>query len=169
MSEEKNRDFSGTAYYNYITELLDQMELEIEECNRIPLSSKIVIQDHILLEYIDEIRKKMPEEFKKAQQIKSEEKKILEDAFEKREQIMETVKSKINEMTDDTQIFRQAELKAEAIVEQAKKNAAEITKSAYEYIDRSMGEFSEQLQTYLRTVEEGRIKIKETIDKLKEI
>ena len=47
--------------------LLDELEAELEESPRIPLTNKIIIQDEVIFKNIDRLRATLPEDIRQAQ------------------------------------------------------------------------------------------------------
>ena len=63
-----------------ILDVLNELEELVEESTKVPLVSKILIDDELILDMIDHIRTALPEEMRMAKSVAVEREKILEDA-----------------------------------------------------------------------------------------
>jgi len=146
-----------------IYRILDELEAEIEESARIPLTNKAVIQDEILYKYIDRLRANLPEDIRQAQWVKKERQRILDDAEAEAQRILDNVKIKVAELANETEVYKLAEKNSREIMEKAKLQSQEITQGALGYADEVISQLQSQLEKYLTTIKEGRQQIKQSV------
>lgn len=135
-----------------IEQLIDALEDKIDGCTTIPLWGRGIIDKDELLDMIQDIRMKYPDEMKQAKWVKEERQRIINDAQKEAAGIIKAAEDKIAAMVNEHDITQQAYEKANQIVDSAQKNAHEIRVGANQYAD-----------DVLRALEEELIKTAETI------
>ncbi|MGI6224717.1 MAG: ATPase [Peptococcales bacterium] len=143
--------------------ILDEMEAELEECARIPLTNKIVIQDEAIYKYIDRLRATLPEDIRQAQWVKKERLRLLDDAELEAQKIIENAKDKVRELASESEIQRMAEQNSQEILKNAKTQALEITQGAFSFADEIMGQIQAHLEKHSQVLKEGRQQIKQVL------
>ena len=111
-----------------------------------------IIDKDELLDMIQDIRMKYPDEMKQAKWVKEERQRIINDAQKEAAGIIKAAEDKIAAMVNEHDITQQAYEKANQIVDSAQKNSHEIRVGANQYAD-----------DVLRALEEELIKTAETI------
>lgn len=135
-----------------IEQLIDALEDKIDGCTTIPLWGRGIIDKDELLDMIQDIRMKYPDEMKQAKWVKEERQRIINDAQKEAADIVKAAENKIAAMVNEHDITQQAYEKANQIVDSAQKNSHEIRVGANQYAD-----------DVLRALEEELIKTAETI------
>lgn len=135
-----------------IEQLIDALEDKIDSCATIPLWGRGIIDKDELLDMIQDIRMKYPDEMKQAKWVKEERQRIINDAQKEAAGIIKAAEDKIATMVNEHDITQQAYEKANQIVDSAQNNAHEIRVGANQYAD-----------SVLRALEEELIKTAETI------
>ena len=135
-----------------IEQLIDALEDKIDSCTTIPIWGRGIIDKDELLDMIQDIRMKYPDEMKQAKWVKEERQRIINDAQKEAAGIIKAAEDKIAAMVNEHDITQQAYEKANQIVDSAQKNSHEIRVGANQYAD-----------DVLRALEEERIKTAETI------
>lgn len=146
-----------------IYRILDELEHELEEAARIPLTNKVVIQEDNIYKYIDQLRANLPEDIRQAQWIRKERQRILDDAENEAKSIIEKAKGRVEDLASETEIFKLAEQNGQEIIKKAKIQAQEISQGAFSYADDIMSKLQGQLEKHLSSIKEGRQQIKQTI------
>lgn len=114
-----------------IEQIIDEMEDYINSCKTQPLSNtKIVVVKDEMLELIQELRLKTPEEIKKYQKIIANKDAILNDAKERAEAMISEATAHITELVSEHEIMQQAYKQANDVVAQASNQAQQILDSA---------------------------------------
>lgn len=122
-----------------IFKLLDEVEDLVENSSNLPLSSKSMIDKRELMELINELRIKLPDELKQAEWIKDERQRILYDAQNEADNMIKEVQVHIEDMINSHEVITEAEKRAEEILERAKISAKEVRIGAREYADSLLG------------------------------
>lgn len=116
-------------------ELLDELEDIIDKGASVPFSGRCILERDELLDVLQELRLKLPEDLKQAKWIKEERQRILQEAQAEADEIIKTVEKKAVSMVDENEITRQAIAQGTQIVERATNEKAQIVDSAYNYSD----------------------------------
>ena len=135
-----------------IEQLIDALEDKIDSCTTIPIWGRGIIDKDELLDMIQDIRMKYPDEMKQAKWVKEERQRIINDAQKEAAGIIKAAEDQIAAMVNEHDITQQAYEKANQIVDSAQKNSHEIRVGANQYAD-----------DVLRALEEELIKTAETI------
>lgn len=148
-----------------ILEILNEMEEVVEESTRIPLLGKVLIDDDLIMEYIDRIRSSLPEELRNAKQISMEKEKILLTAQQEAKKLMDNAQLGISKMAGESEIAKQAQMQAEEIYLKAKNTAQEIRVGANSFADDVLAKMENSLQKALTVIKNGREELKPTTSK----
>lgn len=128
-----------------LEQLIDDIYEFVDTCKSTALSSnRIVVPKDELLDLLDELRLRTPEEIKKYQRIVANRDAIINDAENKAALIIAEAEAKANKLISESEIMgkaynqanelvRQANEEANRISEQVKKSADEITSGAFAY------------------------------------
>lgn len=116
-------------------ELLDELEDIIDKGASVPFSGRCILERDELLDVLQELKLKLPEDLKQAKWIKEERQRILQEAQAEADEIIKTVEKKAVSMVDENEITKQAIAQGKQIVERATNEAAQIMDSAYAYSD----------------------------------
>lgn len=116
-------------------ELLDELEDIIDKGASVPFSGRCILERDELLDVLQDLRLKLPEDLKQAKWIKEERQRILQEAQAEADEIIKTVEKKAVSMVDENEITKQAIAQGKQIVERATNEKAQIVDSAYNYSD----------------------------------
>ncbi len=116
-------------------ELLDELEDIIEKGASVPFSGRCILERDELLDVLQELKLKLPEDLKQAKWIKEERQRILQEAQTEADEIIKTVEKKAVSMVDENEITKQAVIRGKQLVDRATNEAIEISDSAYSYSD----------------------------------
>lgn len=140
--------------------LLETLEDILERSKSIPFSGKSMVEKEELLEIIQEIRLKLPDELKQAKWVKEERQRIIEEAQKEADSIVKEAENRIIAMIDEHEITRKAyEQKAE-IIETANEMSREISKGTKDYADNVLMELEATLEEALKTIQNNRRELK---------
>ena len=138
-------------------EMLDQLEDIIYNCHTIPLVGKAMIDKDELLDIIQELRLKIPDDLKQAKWIKGERQRILLEAQKEATSIIKSAEDKIISMINENEITKKANEAAEEIVKNANNRAREIRNATKQYIDDALSESEMILERTLGTLRDNRL------------
>lgn len=151
-----------------IFELLETIERILEESKGVPFSKQYkMVNPEEVLEIVDEIRKKMPEEIKQARWIKEERMRILQEAKKESEAALKEAERRIIEMIDEHEITKKAEQRSEDIIDEAKKQAREISEGTRNYADSVLAHAEEAVKKINNSVEIEMNEIRAALNRLK--
>jgi len=135
--------------------LIERLESLVANGRRLPLSSSVILDQSVALEYIDQLRVTIPEEIKSARRVTNEVERLLEQAREEAEQILARAQEQATYLIEERELTRQAEELSHEIIRQAQTEADEIRRGADDYASEVlMGLEAEVLRT-LKTIKRG--------------
>ncbi|QUI22937.1 ATPase [Vallitalea pronyensis] len=126
-----------------IMDLINEMEDYFESCNKVPFSSKIMVNPEVIYELITDMRLKIPEEIKRCQRVLDEKDKIIMEAKQHALNVEKETENKMLEMVNEHEIMQQAYSEAETILTEAKNTSRELKLGAYEYADEILVKIEE--------------------------
>ena len=116
-------------------ELLDELEDIIDKGAAVPFSGRCILERDELLDVLQEIKLKLPDDLKQAKWIKEERQRILQEAQAEADSIIKTAEEKIVSMVDENEITKKAIVQGNQIIGKARENAQAIHDSSYNYAD----------------------------------
>jgi len=139
-----------------IIKLLDDMEEMLEKSKRIPMTSKVIVDEDVLFDYLDRMRAMLPEEIRQAKWITKERERLLNEATKEKERLIEDARNYIARMADESEVAKKAQTFAEDIVLQAKNVAREIKNGANDYADELLKCLEGTLEKNINAIRKGR-------------
>ena len=146
-----------------LSKILNDFEELIEQNPKIPMTSKIIIGDDVILDFIDRVRANLPEEVKQANWIAKERERILEEAKQEGEKVLQEAHQYVTKVADESEVVKQAEMKADEIIARANEVAKQIHLGANQYADDILKKLHTQLETNLRFIDEGRAELEKSM------
>lgn len=144
-----------------LLELLEQIEDIVDSAASIPFSGgKCMVNRDEVLDIIQDIRLKLPDDMKQAKRIAEEKERILIDAQKEAENILKNAENRIAALVDEHEITKKAYEQAEVIISNAKKNAREIRLGTREYADSILNKVEEILEDTLDVIKMNRQELK---------
>ncbi len=116
-------------------ELLSELEEIIDKGVSVPLTGRCMLDKEELLEIIQEIRLKLPQDLEQAKWIKAERQNIINDANKEADEIIKIANDKVIAMIDENEITRKAISAASDITNKANAEAQAAKDSSYQYAD----------------------------------
>lgn len=139
-----------------VLRLIDEIEDIIEAGSTLPFSGKVMVDKGEILDIIQDIRIKLPDEIKQATWIKDERQRILAEAQRDADRLMEEAEAKLEELIDQEQITKKATERGEEIINKAQVNAKEIRLGSLEYADSLLEEQQENFKNLIKLINENR-------------
>ena len=140
--------------------LLETLEDILEKSRNVPFSSKCIVDKEEVLDIINEIRLKLPDELKQAKWVKEERQKILVQAQTEADDIIKEAENRIISMIDEHEITRKAYEKKVEIIETANEMSREISKGTKEYADNVLAGIEVALEDALKVIRNNRKELK---------
>lgn len=128
-----------------IEKIIESIEEKIDGCPTIPFWGRGIIDKDELLDMLQEMRNKLPEELSQAKWVNNERQRIINDAQKRAETMVKETEEKIAAMVNEHDITQQAYAKANQIVDSAQQNSREIRLGANQYADDVLRALEEEL------------------------
>jgi len=144
-----------------ILEIIDVLEDTIEKGLNIPLAGRCMLDKDELLELIQEIRIKLPDDLKQAKWVKDERQRILVEAQKEANDIIKSTEDKIISMINENEITKRAREKAEEIINAATKRSKEIRTGTRQYADDVLADMEKIMEKTIQTLRNNRISLHE--------
>lgn len=143
-----------------ILNLLERIEDIIEESSKFPLSNKVMIDKEEVLEVINEIRLKLPDEINRASWVAKERQRILNEAQSEADDIIEKVNKQQQYLIEESEITKQAQKLANSLIQEAEHKATEMKISAYNYSDEILSKLQDKIREINNIIEANREDLK---------
>lgn len=143
-----------------ILELIEALEDKIEQSMTIPFWGKGIVDKDELLDMLQEIRVKFPDEMKQAKWVKEERQRIISDAQKEAANIVQGAEDQIVALINEHEITKQAYEQANQIIEKAQSNSHEIRLGANQYADDLLRHVEEQMLSLADNVRQDRKELK---------
>jgi len=113
--------------------LVERLEALVVNGQKLPMTSKVILEQAAVLDLIDQMRVAIPEEVKQARRIVQESDRVVQKAREEGEQIIGAAQEQAAILLQDQSILREAENRAGDIEKQAQTKADETMRGADQY------------------------------------
>jgi len=113
--------------------LVERLEALVVNGQKLPMTSKVILEQAAILDLIDQMRVAIPEEVKQARRIVQESERVVQKAREEGEQIIGAAQEQAAILLQDQSILREAESRAGDIEKQAQTKADETMRGADQY------------------------------------
>ncbi|MCF8010664.1 MAG: ATPase [Clostridiales bacterium] len=140
--------------------MLNELEELIDNCPRVPMTNKVLVDEEQLLDHLDRVRTSLPEEVRQAKWIVEEREKMLADAKEEAQRVVKDAKEEMQSRVEESEIVKQAQELSDEQQKQAEEVAAEIKRGAHQYADDILGGLEEQLVRFLEEIKQGRSELR---------
>ncbi len=128
-----------------IEQIMNELEEKIDKCRTIPFWGRGIIDKEEILDMIQEMKNKFPEEMRQAKWVKDERQRIISDAQKEAAAMVKATEEKIAAMVNEHDITQQAYAKANQIIDSAQQNSREIRLGANQYADDVLRALEEEL------------------------
>lgn len=135
--------------------LIDQLEMLLSEGWRLPLTTKVIVDEEECLNIIDQLRVSIPTEIKKAKRIQQESQKLVIQGLEEADRIVALARNRAERLIDEEDLRLQAEQRVQAIVDSAVEEAQEIRRGANDYAMEVLADLDERLVSVQSTLQNG--------------
>lgn len=140
--------------------LLENLEELMESGQKVPFSTKVMVDIEEFREILEEIRLKLPDDLKQAKWVKEERQRIMSDAEKEANSLLKEAEGKIINMVDEHVITKQALAQKEEIIENANKVSKEISNGTREYADSILQKVEDVLRETMDLVHTNRRELK---------
>lgn len=135
-------------------ELLDELEDIIDKGASVPFSGRCILDKDELLDVLQEIKLKLPDDLKQAKWIKEERQRILQEAQTEADTLIKNAEDQIIAMVNENEITKKAIVQGNQIIENARSNAQQITDSSYNYADNLLETVEKVVMSSMKDLEQ---------------
>ncbi len=135
-------------------ELLDELEDIIDKGASVPFSGRCILEKDELLDVLQEIKLKLPDDLKQAKWIKEERQRILQEAQTEADSLIKSAEDKIIAMVNENEITKKAIVQGNHIIEEARNNAQQISDSSYSYADNLLETVEKVVMSSMKDLEQ---------------
>src|SRR5436305_7461068 len=114
--------------------LIDRLETLVRAARRMPMMSKIMLDEQELVDLIDQMRTVLPEEIRYAKHVLREKEQILADAQAQGDEILRTSRQQAELLIEREGLLKQAKAQAEEIRRQAREEGERLQVGADNYV-----------------------------------
>lgn len=139
-----------------VLNLLEKIEDIVEDASKLPLSNKIMIDKEEILEVINDIRLKLPDEINRASWVAKERQRILAEAQSEAEELIHKVKEQQQILVEENEITRIAKQNAHQLLQDAEIKANEMKMGAYNYSDEILSKLQDKIRDINNIIEQNR-------------
>ena len=135
--------------------LIDRLETLIRGGRRMPITSKLLMDEQELVDLVDQMRTVLPEEIRYAKHVLREKEQILSDAQGQADEILRVARQQAEGLVEKEGLLKQAKVQADEIRKQAQDEAERVQVGADYYVRQVLADLADSLQRQLASVHKG--------------
>lgn len=143
--------------------LVDRIEAMLRSGQKVPFSSKVVIDEHEAMDVLDQMRVVVPEEIKTARRLNADRERITQQAETEAERILSDARDRADGLVQDHGLVQEAERRAEEILNAADNQAEDIRAGADQYALDVLRALEAHMQKTLDQVHRGIVTLEDSI------
>ena len=135
--------------------LIDRLETLVRAARKMPMMSKLMLDEQELVDLIDQMRTVLPEEIRYAKHVLREKEQILADAQAQADDILRTAREQAELMIGREGLLKEARGQADQIVKQARDQAEQTTVGADNYAREVLTQIEQTLAHHAASIRKG--------------
>ena len=143
-------------------QLLEELETLVETSNRIPITTKRMVEEDEMMRIIDSIQESLPLELEESRRIVAEKDAILADAKKQAEELIAQAKEYISKLTAESEIVKAAQEQANEIIANANKSSEELRNSSVQYGADVLKYVESNLEKTLESIRQNRESLRQS-------
>ena len=143
--------------------LVDRIEAMLRSGQKLPFSSKVIVDEHEAMDVLDQMRVVIPEEIKTARRLNADRERITQQAESEAERILADASDRATDLVQDHGLVREAERRAEEILNAADGQAEEIRAGADDYALQVLRALEAHMQKTMEQVQRGIVTLEDSI------
>lgn len=143
-------------------QLLEELETLVETSNRIPMTTKRMVEEDEMMRIIDSIQESLPLELEESRRIVAEKDAVLADAKKQAEDLIAQVKEYISKLTAESEIVKAAQEQANEIIANANKSSEELRNSSVQYGADVLKYVESNLEKTLESIRQNRESLRQS-------
>ncbi len=128
-----------------VMRLIEFLQDEIDAAGKVPFSNKVMVDQKMITQLIDDISEHLPEDFSTAQYVISEKDRILDEANSEYNKIKQEAQDIMRTQVNEHAIVREAEQRAREIISKAQNESKNMRLAAREYADGLLSDLESEL------------------------
>lgn len=143
-------------------QLLEELETLVETSNRIPMTTKRMVEEDEMMRIIDSIQESLPLELEESRRIVAEKDAVLADAKKQAEELIAQAKEYISKLTAESEIVKAAQEQANEIIANASKSSEELRNSSVQYGADVLKYVESNLEKTLESIRQNRESLRQS-------
>ncbi|MHB8618121.1 MAG: ATP synthase subunit B family protein [Chloroflexota bacterium] len=135
--------------------LVDRIEAIVNSAQKLPFSSKVVIDEQETMDVLDQMRVVIPEEIKNARRVNQDRERITQQAEAEAARIIREAEQRADDLIQQDQVLLEAERRAEEILARADEQAEQIRAGADDYALEVLRSLESHMHKTVETVRRG--------------
>ena len=143
------------------TEVLLRRVLDlVNSAPKMPLSSTVRLEKDEIVEMLEEAIARLPEEMRQARWLLKERQEYLAKVQREGDEILSAARERAERIVQRTGLVREAQRVASRTLEEANDEARRLKHEAEDYVDQKLASFEIVLERIMKTVVQGRQKLR---------
>ncbi len=135
--------------------LVDRLEALVNSGRRVPLSSRIMVEEEEIFALIEQLRQAIPGEVKQARRLLQDREQVLKSAQAEAEKIVTMARERAEYMINNEGVLSLAKERGEQVLNDAQRDAQATRQEIEQYAVEVLGNLEQQLQLQLHQVRNG--------------
>jgi hypothetical protein len=135
--------------------LVDRLEALVNSSRRVPLSSRVMLEEEELLAIVEQLRKAIPDEIRTARRVLQDRDQILKSAQAEAEKIVTMARERAEYMINQEGVLYLAKERGEQVLSDAQRDAQQTRQEIEQYAVDVLSNLEQQLQLQLHQVRNG--------------
>lgn len=135
--------------------LVDRLEALVNSSRRVPLSSRIMLEEEEVLALVEQMRQAVPGEVKQARNVLQERERIITGAQSEADKIIDMARGQAAYMISSEGVLNVAKERGEQVLGDAQRDAHATRQEIEQYAVEVLGNLEQQLQMQLHQVRNG--------------
>ena len=131
----------------------------IEQARPMPLSTSVMINQSEVLDLVDEVNERLPEELRAAKWLLKQREEFLARTRREAEEILDEAREKAEVMVQSTEVVKAAEARARSVIDAADAESRRLKLEAEDFCDQRLASFEIVLERTMKVVNAGRAKL----------
>ncbi|MCL5947633.1 MAG: hypothetical protein M1420_00495 [Actinobacteria bacterium] len=132
----------------------------LDEARQIPLSSSVRVNREQMAALLSEALNALPGELAEARQMLEDRAEFMAERDREAREILDEVRAQAERMVQRSEMVREGRRAAQHIVDEAKDTAKQVKREVDDYCDKRLAAFEVSLERVLRSVKDGRERMK---------
>lgn len=135
--------------------LVDRLEALVNSSRRVPLSSRIMLEEEEVLALVEQMRQALPKELTQARKVLQERDQIIRGAQGEADKILSMARDRAEYMVNSEGVLNMAKERGEQVLGDAQRDAHATRQEIEQYAVEVLGNLEQQLQMQLHQVRNG--------------